>query len=231
MIRTVIILFIVFSSTSALAQVKKKKGHELELNVGYSFYNPTYIIGSTVDWGQIELNKHIARYGFAYTFTTKRTRSQINLGSYKVDYTFERSAGDGFGWQEYGGAVSQQWFEMGFLEGFMVVDSLNLYPVVGLSYGFPVKGSSEGFKQTGSSSNIDQDITYNFDEAAGKRLDLRLGFIYQFKFDGNIGVNTYLLYSKSLLKHEIPGSSDIVGQYKVNQFMFNLGITYTFSCK
>jgi hypothetical protein len=225
------IFVFVLATTSVLAQKKKKKAHELEVNAGYVFYNPVYLISSTVDWAEIELSKHKVRYGLAYAYTTKRTRSQLNVGSYNVGYTFERSVGDFFSWQEYGGTVSQQWLEVGVLEGFKVADSLNLYPTVGMSYGFPIAGKSEGFKQTGSGITTNEDVTYNYDVAKGKRLDLRLGLMYSIKLEGKLGLNAYFLYSKSLLDHDIPGHTDPVGQYKVHQFFLNLGLTYSIPIK
>ncbi|MCB9224228.1 MAG: hypothetical protein R2780_02325 [Crocinitomicaceae bacterium] len=231
MIKKIVFGLLIFCTVIGFGQ-DPEKGHELQLIGGYSFYAPHYTQRTVTEWNQMDSKfYHIARYGVGYTYRRKKLRHEFYAASYKMDYSFENTTGDFFGWTSDSGVVSQQWLEIGGYGGLKVMDSTRLYPIIGFSFGIPVAGSNTGHYQSGSGTVVDEDVNYSYNEAPTAFLDLKLGVMYNWQFKEKMGINAYLIYSRSLLHPAQLGNDVPLGKLKVDQFMFNLGLFYFIGSK
>jgi hypothetical protein len=222
------LLSIIFllSSFTAFCQKYPKTGHEVELFTGYSFYAPSYQPTASLEWIDFRPGSHLARYGVGYTFRKKKLRHHLYIGSYSTKYDYERSTGDFYGWTESTASVKQQWLEIGGYGGLKVMDSLNLYPCIGFSFGLPIVSKSSGTYQSGSGANENENVTFNDLKAPTRSFDLRLGAMYNWELSETMGVNTALFYSRSLVHPDLLLLEESIGKIKVNQFMFNLSLYF-----
>ena len=106
------------------------------------------------------------------------------------------------------------------------MDSLRLYPCVGFSFGMPIVGSNTGHYSSGAGTITNEDIDYSYKRAPSVSLDLKLGVMYNWQFKNRMGLNTYLIYSRSMIHPHQLGNDVPMGKLKVDQFMFNVGLYY-----